>query len=356
MAMKLKKIAELVGGEAVGDPETLIERVAPIQEAQAGEITFVSNPKYVSYAQSTKASAIIVSPEMKDLDRNLIVCANPYLAYARVVGALMEEEPPRASGIHPTAIIAESAKLGKNLTIGPHVIIEDNAEIGDNVALLAGVFIGAGVSIGGGTRIYPNTSLYYGVKVGRRCIIHANVVLGSSGFGFAPNGRHYERIPQVGRTIIGDDVSIGAGTIINRGALGDTVIHNGCKIDSLVIISHNVDVGEDCLFVSQVGVSGSVKVGNHVTFGGQVGIAGHLEIGDNVMIAAQSGVSGNLAANGTYFGSPARPMSESRRTIAALRKLPELREDIRRVQRHMAQLTAMLDRDMHDMKKSSGET
>jgi len=352
MAMKLKEIAALVGGEVVGDAELEIQRVAPIQDAQAGEITFISNPKYLSYARTTKASAIIVSPKLKDLGPNLVICANPYLAYARTVGALVEEERPRARGIHPAAVIAESARIGKEVAIGPHVVIEDGVEVGDRVTIMASVYLDYGVSIGEGTTIYPNTTLYRGVRVGKRCIIHANVVLGSSGFGFAPNGRHYERIPQAGDTVIGDDVSIGAGTIINRGALGDTVIGNGCKIDSLTIISHNVVTGEDCLFVSQVGISGSVKIGDHVTLGGQVGIAGHLEIGDNVMVAAQSGVSGNLAANGTYFGSPARPMSETRRTIAALHKLPELRREIRRVQKHMAQLTSILARDVNDMRES----
>jgi len=251
---------------------------------------------------------------------------------------------------------------------------------------MAGVFIGPHASVGDGTWIHPNATLYHGVRVGKRCIIHANVTIGSDGFGWAPvdvkkhfllemqaTGRMpaappgtaaptvdlkstYERIPQVGITVIGDDVSIGANSVINRGGLGNTSVGRGTKIDSLVVISHNVEVGEDCLFVSQVGVSGSVKIGSHCSFGGQVGVAGHLKIGDNVQVAAQSGVSHELPSHGTYFGSPARPMQEMKRAVAALHKLPELRDEIRHVQKRMSEITAMLDKDVGEAKGKPPET
>jgi len=352
MPLKLKEIARHVQGELVGDGELVIDRVAPIDKAGPGEITFVSNPRYVPFVRTTRASAIIVSPKLRNLKRNLIVTPNPYLAFARAVAALMEKKPPRRPGVHPTAVIAETASVGREASIGPHVVVEEGARIGDRVTLMAGVYIGREVSIGDDTVVHPNTSIYRGSRIGRRCIIHSNVVIGSDGFGWAPNGSHYEPIPQVGVTVIGDDVSVGAGTVINRGGLGDTTIGRGTKIDSLVVISHNVEIGEDCLFVSQVGISGSVKIGNHVTLGGQVGVAGHLKIGDNVQVAAQSGVSHDLAAGGTYFGSPARPIHEMKRTVAALHRLPELRKEIRRVQKSMAELTAMLDRDVGAMTKS----
>jgi UDP-3-O-[3-hydroxymyristoyl] glucosamine N-acyltransferase len=383
MAVKLKDLAAMLGGELVGDGEVMIERVAPIDRAGAGEITFVSNPKYTSFLQTTQASAIIVVPSLRNLRKNLIVTTNPYLAFARAVGVLMEKRPPRAAGIHPTAVIAPTAKLGQDVSIGPHAVIEDEAEIGNCVTIMAGVFIGRGVTIGDGTWINPNAALYHGVKVGKRCIIHSNVTLGSEGFGWAPVDalKHvalermasgivppaapgappvnlkspYERIPQVGITSIGDDVSIGANSVINRGALSNTSIGRGTKIDSLVIISHNVEVVEDCLFVSQVGVSGTVKIGNHCSFGGQVGLAGHLKIGDNVQVAAQSGVSHDLPSNGTYLGSPARPMHEMKRAVAALHKLPELRDEIRHVQKRMSELTAMLDRDVGETKPKPPE-
>ena len=215
-------------------------------------------------------------------------------------------------------------KLGANPKIGEYVIL---GVIPDKMREPVETVIGDNAVIRSHTVIYAGNQIGDNFQTGHHTLIREN-------------------------NIIGDDVSIGSGTVVNRGGLGDTTIGSGSKIDSLVIISHNVEVGEDCLFVSQVGISGSVKIGSHVTFGGQVGVAGHLEIGDNVTVAAQSGVSGNLAANGTYFGSPARPMSETRRTIAALHKLPELRKEIRRVQKHMADITAMLARDVKDMRES----
>ncbi len=376
MALKLRDLAALLGGELVGDGECVIERVAPIDHAGPGEITFVSNPKYTPFLETTKAAAIIVAPSFRNLRRNLIVTVNPYLAFARAVGVLMEKPEPRTPGVHPTAIVAPTARIGEDVAIGPRVVIEDAAEIGNGATILAGVFIGRGASIGEGTCIHPNAAIYHGVRIGKRCIIHANVSLGSDGFGWAPvdakkhyllemlaSGRSpaggapavdlkspYERIPQVGVTVIGDDVSIGANSVVNRGGLGNTSVGRGTKIDSLVVISHNVEVGEDCLFVSQVGISGSVKIGSHCSFGGQVGVAGHLKIGDNVQVAAQSGVSHELPANGTYFGSPARPMQEMKRAVAALHKLPELREEIRHVQKRMAEITALLDRDVVEEK------
>lgn len=354
MAVKLKEIAEIVGGTVVGDGEVRIERVAPIETARQGDITFVSNQKYVPFARQTKASAVIVSPKLAKLPRNLIVTQNPYLAFAKTVAALMEKKAPRVPGRHPSAVVAPSARLGRDTSIGPHVVINEQACIGDFVTIMAGTYVGRGVDIGDETLIHPNASLYHGVKIGKRCIIHANVVIGSDGFGWAPDGTHYTAIPQVGTTQIGDDVCIGASCVINRGALGNTVIGRGTKMDSLVIISHNVQVGQDCLIVSQVGVSGSVKIGNHVTIGGQAGVAGHLKIGDNVQVAAQSGVTHDLAPNRTYLGAPARPINEMRRAFAAFNKLPELRNEIRRVQKHMSEIASVLDRDVKDMAKSRG--
>ena len=349
MALTLKQIAELTGGEVVGDGEVAVSRVAPIRDAQPGDITFIHNEKYVPFARETKASAIIVSPELRSLGGNLIVARNPYLAFAKTVAALMAKPMRHGEGIHPTAVVANSARLGRDVSLGPHAVVEDDAVIGDRVVILASAYVGHGAVVGEDTVIHPNASVYANAMIGKRCTLHAGVSIGSSGFGWAPDGKRYERIPQVGRAVIGDDVSIGAGSVVNRGALGDTVIGNGTKIDSLVIVSHNVEVGENCLFVSQVGVSGSVTIGNHVTLGGQVGVAGHLEIGDNVQVAAQSGVSRSLAPNGIYFGSPARPIGHAKRTIAAIQKLPELRDEIKHVQKRMLEITALLDKDVGEM-------
>jgi len=351
MGLKLKDLAARIGGSVQGDGEVMIERVAPIDRAQADEITFLTNPRYLPHAETTGAGAVIVSPEMRKLKLNLLVTDNPYLAFARAVGVLMGERRERRPGIHPSAAIAEDARIGDGVEVGPHVTVESGARIGDGVVIMSGSYIGPGASIGDETIIHPNVSIYRRVRVGKRCIIHANVVLGSSGFGWAPDGDRYEEIPQVGDTVVGDDVSIGSGTVINRGALGDTTIGSGTKIDSLVIISHNVEVGENCLFVSQAGISGSVKIGNHVTFGGQVGVSGHLKIGDNVRVAAQAGVTRDLAADKAYLGAPARPIQEMRRAFAAFNKLPELRNDIRHVQKRMEQLAALLEQDAEPLRK-----
>ena len=346
MGMTLKQIAEHLGGELVGDGDLVIERVAPIEAAQPGDLSFITNKRYMPFLRTTRASALIVAPQLRDLKHNLIVLPNPYLGFARAVGLLMEKPRPRKPGIHSTATVSPTAKLGRDVEIGPYCTIEDDAEIGDNAALMAGVRVGRGAVIGEASTLHPNVTLYHDVRIGKRCVLHGNVTIGSDGFGWAPNGAHFEKIPQVGTTVIGDDVSVGANSVINRGALQNTTIGRGTKIDSLVVISHNVTIGEDCLFVSQVGISGSVRIGSHCEFGGQAGVAGHLVIGDNVRLAAQSGVSHDLPADGTYFGSPARPISEMRQTVAALHKLPELRKEIRHVQKRMEALIALFGQDL----------
>jgi len=351
MGLTLQELAEKIGGRVKGDGGLFITRVAPIQTAGDGEITFLSNPKYAPYVSTTRASAIIVSPEMEKLDRNLLIAPNPYLAFARAVKVLMERPVSRKPAIHPSAVIGSGVQLGKDVSIGPFAVISDCAVLGDRVTVMAGAYVGEGATIGEDTIIHPNAVIYREVRIGRRCVIHSGAVIGSDGFGWVPDGQRYVAIPQVGTTVIGDDVSVGACSIINRGALGDTVVGNGTKIDSLVIISHNVEVGEHCLFVSQVGVSGSVKIGHHVTIGGQAGISGHLKIGDNVQIGAQAGVTHDLAPNKTYLGAPARPIQEMRRTIAAFTKLPELREDIRQVRKSMKRISALLERDMKAMRR-----
>lgn len=351
MAVTLKELAERIGGEVVGDGDALIERVASIDTAGAGDITFISNQKYIPFVRSTRATAIIVSPQFRSLQRNLVVMLNPYLGFARAVGVLMARPLPRTPGVHPSAIVAPGVQIDPDASIGARVTIEEGSRIAAGVTVMAGAYVGPDVFIDEGTTIFPNVTLYHGTRIGKRCAIHANVSIGSDGFGWAPDGTHFVPIPQVGRAIIGDDVSVGAGSIINRGGLGDTIIGNGTKIDSLVMISHNVEIGADCLFVSQVGISGTVKIGHHVTLGGQVGVAGHLSIGDNVQIAAQSGVSHSLESGGTYFGSPARPIKEMKRTVAALNKLPELRDEIRHVQKRMTEITAMLGKDLGEAAK-----
>ncbi|NOZ19661.1 MAG: UDP-3-O-(3-hydroxymyristoyl)glucosamine N-acyltransferase [Planctomycetes bacterium] len=339
MAFTLRELAEHIGGNVVGDPETKILRPNTIHGAGEGDITFLSNKKYEKALDDTKASAVVISPEHEDhVKTAAIISDNPYLAFAKIVDYMIPGRPRPAAGVHPTAVVSQSAQVGDEAAIGPYCVIGDDVSIGDRVAIYSNVYVGKGTTIGEDTVIYPNTVLYDQTVIGRRVILHANVTIGSDGFGFAPDGAEYYKIPQIGNAIIEDDVSIGANTVINRGALQYTIIRKGCKIDSNCVISHNVDVGENTLMISQVGISGTVKIGKHCLFTGQVGVVGHLEIGDNVTVAAQSGVTHDLPDGSTYFGTPAVPIKEAREQFAALHKLPTLRKQIRKLEMRVEEL------------------
>lgn len=338
MAKTLQELADYVGGSVVGDRGAIIERVAGIEQAADGDITFVSNPKYETRARDSKATVVIVSPDLRDLRGNLLVCDNPYLAFAKIVGLLMEEPLPHPVGIDAQAAVSPSAAIGRDVSIYPHVCVGDNAVIGDRVVLMPGVCVGPECRIGSDCVLHPGVVLYHHTTIGERVILHANVVVGAEGFGFAPDGPRYQKIPQVGVAVIEDDVSVGANSTICRGALGQTIVRRGCKIDSLAIISHNVDVGEDTLIVSLVGISGTVNIGRHVTLAGQVGVAGHLDIGDNVMVGGQSGVNHDLGPNKAYLGSPARPIEQERRIMAARAKLPEMRKKLKELEARLEAL------------------
>ena len=340
MAMTLEELARRVGGEAKGDLSLQIHSVKPMDAAGPGSITFLTNPKYIPQLDTTQASAVIVSKEFADLDKDLLITDNPYLAFARAAGLLMERKFPPAPGRSDAAIVHPEASVGEDVCFYPSVHVDKNAAIGDRVALYPGVFVGQECEIGDDTIVFPNTVFYPRSIVGQRCVIHANCTIGSAGFGYAPDGRKWEKIPQVCRAVIGDDVEIGANSVVNRGAARDTVVANGTKIDSFVIISHGVQVGQDCLFVSQAGVSGTVTIGDHCTFGGQVGIAGHLTIGDDVSVGGQSGIKGDLAAGKEYLGSPALEIARTRRVYMTMARLPEMRSQVRGLARAVEELQA----------------
>jgi UDP-3-O-[3-hydroxymyristoyl] glucosamine N-acyltransferase len=329
MAMTLAELAKHVGGTVVGDGATEICGVMTIAEAGPGDITFLSNPKYEKMLAETKASAIIVSPKHAKVPKPLIVCDNPYLAFAQIVKLMLDNVPYAAKGIHPTALISPSAKIGRDATIHPYVVIGDNTRIGDRVTIYPFSFIGDHCTLGDDVVIHANVSVYHGTQIGSRVAIHSNASIGSDGFGWAPDGEKYYKIPQVGITVIEDDVSIGSGCSINRAALGKTSIRKGSKLDCLVQIGHNVDVGENSILVAQTGVSGSSKLGKHVTLAGQVGIVGHITVGDNVVVGAQAGVTNDIPPNETYYWTPAIPGDLARRCAVLLHKLPETRDTIK---------------------------
>jgi UDP-3-O-[3-hydroxymyristoyl] glucosamine N-acyltransferase len=281
------EIVDLVGGTYAGSRETRVNGVAPLAEAGERQITFLSNPKYASQLASTRAAAVLVAADLGQESPKYIRVANPYLAMARVVQKWFDR--PKLQGVSSLASIAGSAKIGSHVVIGPFVTIADDVTIGDE------------------TIIYPNVSIYAGSKIGKRCIIHSGVVIGSDGYGFVPEGGRHHKIPQIGIVRIEDDVEIGAGTCIDRAALGETVIGEGTKIDNLVQIGHNVKVGKHCLLVAQVGIAGSTELGDYVVVAGQSGFGGHLKIGSGVQVAAKSAVLDDVAEKTKVMGSPAIP-------------------------------------------------
>lgn len=332
--MRLRDLAEKLGGRTIGDDSVDILSAAPVDEAGPGQITFIANPKYLPRLAHTRASAVIVSPGVQEAGQPLLVVPNPYLAFARVLTLLC---PPgkRRPGVSRDARVEPGARLGKDVIVHPFVFIGEGAGIGDRVELQPGVTVGEGCIIGEDTVIHANVSVYPRCLIGKRVVIHSSAVIGSDGFGFARDGTRYEKIPQVGIVEIGDDVEIGANTTIDRATMGKTVVGRGTKIDNLVQIAHNVIIGEDCIIVSQTGISGSTRIGNNVTLAGQVGVVGHLAIGDNVLVGAQSGVGHDVAAGTAVSGSPAFPHKEWLKAVTAFRSLPDMRKRLRDLEKKL---------------------
>jgi len=325
MKKKLKELAEFSGGTVVGDGEIEISGVASIDEAEAGQITFIANPKYLPKLKTTKASAIIVSNQVTTADKPLICTTNPQLAFTKLIH-LFYAKPYQSKGIHPHAWVSPSATLGSDLTIHPFVYVGDRCRIEDRVTLHPGVYVGEDSSIGEDSILHPNVTIYPGSVIGKRVILHSGVVIGADGFGYVKDGKKNVKIPQVGRVILEDDVEIGANSTIDRAALGATIIRRGVKIDNLVQVAHGVEVGEDSIIVAQVGIAGSTKIGKNVILAGQVGVIDHLDIGDNVTVGPQSGVSQNLPADQVYSGSPVMPHREWLRMVATFPKLPGIKK------------------------------
>jgi UDP-3-O-[3-hydroxymyristoyl] glucosamine N-acyltransferase len=322
VSYRVDELARLIGGEVNGDGAALIKSAAPIEIAQKSDLTFVANPKYRHFLQSTHAGAIIVAHGESAPGKTLILHKQPHLAFAQAVRLLNPVEAVQY-GRHATAVIDSTATVGK-AEIGALVVIEAGAKIGDDVVIAAGSRISKNVSIGNGSLIGSGVQLLAECKIGERVLIHPGVVIGADGFGFAESPTGLYKVPQVGSVRIGNDVEIGANTTIDRGALGDTVIGNGTKIDNLVMIAHNVQIGSHCVIVAQTGIAGSTKIGDRVMIAGQVGIIGHLEIGHDVKIAAQSGVGKSIPDGQTVLGTPAHDIHEQRRMLASLRRLPEI--------------------------------
>jgi len=347
LSITLKEISERIGGTLEGNPRQKVFKFAEIDKAGEGDIAFCANQKYLKYIETTQASCVILDygvPASRT-DISIIRVPDAYAAFMKMQQYFASAAPPAfPAGIHPTALISKSAKIGENVAIGPYAVISERAVIGDNTAIYPHVTLGDDTSFGEDCIIYPHVSVYRGSKIGRRTIIHSGAVIGSDGFGFAESDGKHEKIPQLGIVVIGDDVEIGANTTIDRATLGETVIGSGSKIDNLVQIGHNVVIGENAIIVAQSGVSGSVKIGQHVTLAGQSGIAGHLEIGDNVIITAQSGVGKSITKPGMYLGSPVQEYRTALKAESMRRKLPELIEELNRLKDRIREIEEILNR------------
>jgi UDP-3-O-[3-hydroxymyristoyl] glucosamine N-acyltransferase len=348
MNWTIEKIAAFLGGDIIGSKDLIISGLAKIEDAKPGEITFLANPKYDKFASDTKASAIIVGKEFNADDKTVIKVKDPYLAFMTLAKEWADKDPHVEPGIHPTAVIAPGVTLGADVHIGPYVVIGKKSHIGAHSLLHAGVVIGDHVSIGENCTLYPRVSIREYCRIGDRVILQNGAVIGSDGFGYAFHDGQYHKIPQTGIVAIEDDVEIGANTTIDRAALGETRIGQGCKIDNLVQIAHNVQIDNHTAIAAQVGISGSTQIGQYVRIGGQAGFVGHVKIGDKAIVGAQAGVTKGIPENVFFSGYPARENMKAKREEASLARLPELLKTFRQMAKRIDALESRLgDENSH---------
>ncbi len=335
MAYKLTELAEKVGGTVEGNGSVEITEAAPIASAAANQISFVANVKYARFIEDTNAAALVLAPDIECKRVPVLRHENPYLAFAQIVDILYPTPQLVEIGIDGSAVVSDQAQIDSSAAVGPLCTVGKNARLGKDTQLVGSVYVGRDVEIGEGCLIYPGAMILDGTRIGNNVIIHASTVIGSDGFGFAESPTGLKKIKQVGWVEIDDDVEVGSNCSVDRGALGPTKIGRGTKIDNLVQIAHNVEIGQHSIIVSQVGISGSTKIGNGVVLAGQVGLVGHIEIGDGVMIGAKSGVSKSVAAGKTVFGLPARDIMETKRIEASLLRLPQLLKRVKELERKL---------------------
>lgn len=320
-----------MGGRVAGDPAVPIKGVSEIQTGLPGTVTFLSNPKYRKYLADTKASAVVINDKSLLGDKDGIVVENTQLAFAKILG-LFSDHPTTVPGIHETAIIATSIKIGENVNIGPYSLVASGAVIGDNVTIDSNVSIGPKVQIGKETKIQANVVIHSNCQVGERCVLLSGAVVGSRGFGFVTDADIHYSVPQNGAVIIGNDVEIGANTTIDRGTIGNTIIGDGTKIDNLVQIAHNVKIGKGCLIAALVGFAGSSEVGDFCIFAGQTGIAPHVKIGDRAIFAAKTGITKSLAGGKVYAGMPVREIRENNKRDAVFSQVQILKKRLESIE------------------------
>jgi len=344
MEFTAKDIASLIGGTIDGNPEAKVNKLAKIEDGEPQALSFLANPKYTQYIYSTKSTIVIVksdfAPEMP-VEATLLRVDDPYSAFAKLLEFYNNMQKEK-TGVSPSAFISPSAKIGTNVYVGEFAFIGDNAVVEDNVKIYPQCYIGDNASIGKNTTFYPGVKIYHDCVVGSYCMIHAGVVIGADGFGFAPqNDNNYKKVAQIGNVIIEDNVEIGANTTIDRATLGSTIIRQGVKLDNLIQVAHNVEIGDNTVIAAQTGISGSTKIGRNCMIGGQVGIVGHITIADEVKIGAQAGVTGNVTKPGTIMlGAPAIDISRFKRSIAVFNNLDKLAYRVSDLEKALRQVLA----------------
>jgi len=335
LTIKLGELAQILGARLEGDESVEISKLKEIHIATPDEISFISNPKYLKFAETTRAAALIVSDDL-DIDfPNILRTSNPKQTMMKALQLLNYKERPVRPGVHASAVLHPSVKVPATAEIGPGVSIDKDVRIGENVIIESNTVVGRSSALGDGSHLYPNVVLYEDSILGKDCIIHSCTVIGSDGFGFAVENGKIEKIPQTGNVILGDEVEIGANCAIDRGSIGATTIGDGTKLDNQVHIAHNVRVGKNCFLTAHVAIAGSTELGDRVQMGGQSGVIGHLKVGNDVSIASRGGVTHDIPDGTMVSGFPARPHREELRIEAIMKKLPELYKAVKMLEKQV---------------------
>lgn len=341
MEFTAKIVADFLKGTVEGNPDEKVSSVSPIENGKKGSLAFLANPKYAKYIYTTEASVVLVSKDFvaeQEVKTTLVRVADAYKAFASLLD-LYQSSLPQKTGIDAKASISQTAVIGENCYVGDFAVVGDNSKIGNNVKIYPQVYVGDNVAIADNSILYPGVKIYYGCTIGKNCIIHAGTVIGSDGFGFAPTGESFKKIPQIGNVVVEDDVEIGSNCSIDRATMGSTFIRKGVKLDNLIQVAHNVEIGENTVIAAQTGVAGSTKLGKNCMIGGQVGFAGHISICDNVKVGAQAGVGINVTENGmALWGSPAFEYKKATRSITVFKNLPELAARVNQLEREIKEL------------------
>ncbi len=347
MTFTAQQIADFLKGEVIGNPDITVKDFSKIEEGRPQTISFLSNPKYTHYIYETKSDIVLVNDDFipeKTIKATLIKVPNAYAALSSLL-SMVNSLTPAKKGIEDMSHISSSATIGENIYIGTFAYIGDNAQIGNNCQIYPQTYIGDNVKIGDGTIVYPGVKIYKDCIVGENCILHAGCVIGADGFGFSKENGKYNKIPQMGNVVIENDVEIGANTTIDRAVFGSTIIKQGVKLDNLIQIAHNCEIGENTAMAAQVGLAGSTKVGENCVFGGQAGLGGHITIGKNSQIGAQSGIISNIKENSEIIGSPAIPVKQFFKSSIIIPKLPDIYRQINALEKELNTLKERLEKN-----------